>query len=271
MPRQGWDDEEGLCAEKIQHFFSSDAAQAQDFSPGSFPLLSRGWVFQERLLSPRILHLEDVEMAWECNETTACDCMGETKTYESEPRWTHTKGSHIRNSNSANEERDVQPEWRSTVVNYKKTSLTFEKDIFPAVSGVVKKMQRYRSDRYLAGVWEGSLHDDLAWQSTNCLLSRPFSWRAPTWSWASVAPGIRYNNMRTNLAQKYLEDMEPLTSLIEASITPAGPDATGELLSDHLVLFEPMVSARLEYSDKNPEQYFGIESERGNEVDSNIF
>lgn len=41
-----------------------------------FPLLSRGWAFQERLLAPRILHFCESELIWECRETTTCECGG---------------------------------------------------------------------------------------------------------------------------------------------------------------------------------------------------
>jgi hypothetical protein len=40
------------------------------------PLLSRAWVFQERVLSPRVLHFCLHEMIWECCEHTICECGG---------------------------------------------------------------------------------------------------------------------------------------------------------------------------------------------------
>ncbi|KAK3389989.1 heterokaryon incompatibility protein-domain-containing protein, partial [Podospora didyma] len=40
----------------------------------SYPLLTRGWVFQERVLSPRVLHFCAQEMVWECNTTSMCEC-----------------------------------------------------------------------------------------------------------------------------------------------------------------------------------------------------
>jgi hypothetical protein len=40
------------------------------------PLLSRGWAFQERILSPRVLHFCGEEMVWECKETIECECGG---------------------------------------------------------------------------------------------------------------------------------------------------------------------------------------------------
>ncbi len=234
----------------IPHFFSSTAAAEANYSLDRSPLLCRGWVFQERLLSPRMLHLGAVEMAWECNEACACECMGETQTYASEPRWAHTKGSHARNlATAAAEGRDVHADWRSTVENYTQTLLTYDKDVFPAISGVVKNMQRYRTDRYLAGVWEASVLDDLAWQATDSLVPRPETWLAPTWSWASVKSPVSYLNYRTMLSDEYIQRVEPLTQptlLIDASVTPAGSDLTAEVCAGELVLLGPVLQARLE-------------------------
>jgi hypothetical protein len=38
------------------------------------PLLKRGWVCQERLLSPRVLHFCEKELIWECRESSSCQC-----------------------------------------------------------------------------------------------------------------------------------------------------------------------------------------------------
>jgi hypothetical protein len=41
-----------------------------------FPLLTRGWAFQERLLSRRVLHICESELVWECREACKCECGG---------------------------------------------------------------------------------------------------------------------------------------------------------------------------------------------------
>jgi hypothetical protein len=41
-----------------------------------FPLLSRAWVFQERMLSPRVLHICKSELVWQCREAASCECGG---------------------------------------------------------------------------------------------------------------------------------------------------------------------------------------------------
>src|SRR3569833_1844265 len=58
--------------QKIAHF---DSPQDSDTS-AAFPLLDRGWVYQERLLSPRFLHFATKELIWECREFTGCQCRG---------------------------------------------------------------------------------------------------------------------------------------------------------------------------------------------------
>lgn len=39
-------------------------------------LLTRGWVFQERILSPPLIRFEQHEIFWECLSLTTCQCMG---------------------------------------------------------------------------------------------------------------------------------------------------------------------------------------------------
>jgi hypothetical protein len=58
--------ETDLCVrEKIAHIGEERALT---------PLLKRGWVCQERLLSPRVLHFCEKELIWECRESSCCQC-----------------------------------------------------------------------------------------------------------------------------------------------------------------------------------------------------
>ncbi len=45
-------------------------------SSHSYPLLTRGWAFQERILAPRVVHFCRDEMSWECNSLSTCECGG---------------------------------------------------------------------------------------------------------------------------------------------------------------------------------------------------
>ncbi|KAL7932098.1 heterokaryon incompatibility domain-containing protein [Trichoderma chlorosporum] len=57
---------------KLPHWAASPTAMPTRENP----LLSRAWVFQERVLSPRVLHFCLREIIWECCEHTICECGG---------------------------------------------------------------------------------------------------------------------------------------------------------------------------------------------------
>jgi hypothetical protein len=56
--------------EKLTHW---DTASKSDV-PSSYPLLTRGWAYQERFLAPRVLHFCEKELVWECLEDCSCQC-----------------------------------------------------------------------------------------------------------------------------------------------------------------------------------------------------
>ncbi|KAF2803092.1 HET-domain-containing protein, partial [Mytilinidion resinicola] len=116
------------------------------------PLLRRGWVYQERLLSPRGLHFGPDELVWEC--ATALDCESLIK------------------------------RWHDIVKEYSGLSLAFSSDRLPALSGLAKQFRKL--GRYYAGMWESSLVQNMLWASgePGNQLGRP-QHRAPFWSWAS--------------------------------------------------------------------------------------
>ncbi|KAF4414682.1 het domain-containing [Fusarium acutatum] len=149
----------------------------------------------------------------------------------------------------AKSEKEVWPEWRSIVEHYNKTTLTYGRDIFPAISGVVRNMKRHRSDRYFAGVWEDSVLEDLAWVACDTEKARPSEWNAPTWSWASVGGPVTFPNRRTFLSSRYTQEIEPLEQrrwFAGARITPVGQDETAQLSAAHMVLIGPMIFAKLD-------------------------
>jgi hypothetical protein len=60
----------------------------------SQPLLQRSWVFQERMLCPRMLHFRNNQRCWECRESTACESwpgVGMTCIGDCSPQSTNTK------------------------------------------------------------------------------------------------------------------------------------------------------------------------------------
>lgn len=145
-------------------------------------LLTRGWVMQERLLSPRFLHFNN-ELVFECNEEEFCEC--------SRPP---DLPDYLARKHSCNETKlkvmDISAlyhQWHWLVRNYSTLQLTASSDILPAISGLAAVFHKYFRGRYIAGLWESTLIHELTWKIvTPRSCTRRSPWAAPTFSWASL-------------------------------------------------------------------------------------
>ncbi|KAF2190002.1 HET-domain-containing protein, partial [Zopfia rhizophila CBS 207.26] len=158
--------------------------------PADLPLLSRGWVFQERLLSPRFLHFGRQELIWECMERCTCECYCIPTPIVG---WFEAKDSYNLNVLQALPPDNLAKAWRKVVRDYTQMKLSVTNDILPAISGAAKiiaqalERQNVRP-KYLAGMWECWFIENLLWYTRiPSKASRPSMWRAPTFSWASVS------------------------------------------------------------------------------------
>lgn len=141
-------------------------------------LSTRGWVFQERLLSPRTLHFSKHEMAWECRSTSECEC----------------SANSVRSKQTASILKGflVEPDrfhsiWRENIVpSYTSLDLTFKSDRLLAISGLVTAIGQFRRGTYVAGLWKDSEEDLLWYVSDTEAAAKTSAENVPTWSWAAV-------------------------------------------------------------------------------------
>lgn len=191
------------------------------------PLNLRGWVYQERLLSPRTAHFAS-EIYWECRLLTASEMMpmgfpGWSLT-DLAQKYFSTRASEIskvseisRVSRVSKISRvfrvsrvskiwtdmprflgtgfvDKYGAWKTCVQNFSQCALTMERDKLPAVSGIARELQ-FPDDQYLAGLWRNGLISQLTWQriegslKVNETLKK---YRAPSWSWASINGEVEF-------------------------------------------------------------------------------
>lgn len=185
-------------------------------SPGYFtypdlPLLSRGWVYQERLLSPRILHFGAIDLIWECNTDISCHCGYYTPSYSRNPISHPIKPQHAACVRKGSAGGSMASRWVQLVQQYTALDLTFDTDRLPAIAGVAKQFRRgLENKKYMAGLWEETLLTGLTWARA---VSRtvPFHWQSrvrplearprtsdvgPSWSWISVPGPITYPSSR---------------------------------------------------------------------------
>lgn len=223
----------------------------------SLPALSRGWIFQERLLAPRTVHFGPEEISWECLETSTCQCVqDEDRPSRDNVTWLDagSLGSFSMSKEIVNPQSmsDWNPQtiircWHRIVEEYSKLELSYEFDILPALSGLAALFEPYQASPYLAGLWEGSLFQDLLWHHERphddppAMTFRSSQWRAPSWSWASLKCPVKFIDVAAGLS--------PLCSLCEASCEPVtGSGSLGQLATGYLLLRGKLISLTLHHS-----------------------
>ena len=200
------------------------------------PLNRRGWVMQERWLSPRVLHYGRDQLLWECRELDACETYPDGlpkllknafSGFKLDPELWKSLGYRQQDDNTESPpDSEHRRTWISIVDKYSVTSLTKEEDKLVAISGIAKRMQGLIDDEYLAGLWRKDLPSQLLWivdgseLLTDLPLTRPRPYRAPSWSWASVDHEVR---------SEYEYNDGILIAILKAVVTPVGPDSTGQI------------------------------------------
>ncbi|KAK8059246.1 HET-domain-containing protein [Apiospora saccharicola] len=182
------------------------------------PLYRRGWVFQERMLSPRILHFAAGQVFWDCASTTACEVLPDGLPWQldaasSTERYWRERLQLIEKKQGAAAaapapaapqkffgSADVSFEtfWREAVGNYTACDLTQDTDRLLAVWGVAKLVRdQFRlgngEEDYGVGLWCSQLAEQLAWRSRDpgkAARSPGLSRLWPSWSWASLVGPI---------------------------------------------------------------------------------
>ncbi|KAF2493580.1 HET-domain-containing protein [Lophium mytilinum] len=194
------------------------------------PLLKRAWAFQERLLSPRVLHFTWSEMILECREAIQCEC-GRVDDPIYDPRTTDTIKREFADftehrvpellaakdssdamegvvhqlanagledsipSSTPSKEEAIQL-WSYVVTEYSSRNLTFDRDRLLAIAGVAKQFAPVLGG-YIAGQWTSSTLN-LLWYPSNpsiCRRPHPSSTPVPSWSWAAIeGSSIEFDN-----------------------------------------------------------------------------
>lgn len=223
------------------------------------PLNQRGWVFQERLLSPRILHFGNEQLLWECHEMSCSevfpsgfphhmenDLKPKRLRFEPSPltlKRLATIFGYLRlRTYQGSADRfyrmKLYEQWWTSVSTYSAGLLTRSGDKLPALSGAAKEMRALLEDEYVAGMWRKELLKQLLWSiEPKTLITRPSRYRAPSWSWAAVDGQVRMTHPILN------EIDVPIAEIIDVVTCPASIDDTGSLSGGHLLVKGPLYEA----------------------------
>ncbi|KAF7514564.1 hypothetical protein G7054_g15201 [Neopestalotiopsis clavispora] len=203
-------------------------------------LYTRGWVFQERMLAPRILHYSKEQIYWDCATVSACETLpaGMPLELDAKARVDRQWRGWLRTPPREETTMDVDSFWASAVSTYSSSNLTKQKDKLLAIWGIaapVAEKQKREWGAWGAGLWAGNLEQQLAWTvvnpGNNARPIDPDLERFPTWSWASVvgavalaqrwaSPGVFYTVSSDGSSQKpiFFEQVSGTSSGEEKSV-----------------------------------------------------
>lgn len=230
--------------------------------PRDSPLNRRGWVLQERLLAPRVLHFSPEQVSWEC---------GELFSWEKAPWLDSLQAPHdghldwIGYGNigwnmqrvNLNHPRNAAS-WKGLVIEYTECDLTQQSDRLVAFAGIAKQLAPVKG-QYVAGLWAKSLPGALLWRSCqwkkkrSCAPPRDYRYYAPTFSWAAAENEVFLpdgvdemylpnSGLRFTASAAFIKHRD--RSLYAAATTKMRTELDGQLFTDHV--FGPLTSPKVE-------------------------
>jgi hypothetical protein len=234
------------------------------------PLSTRAWTLQERILSTRILHYGSDQVHWECREVIKSE--GNNPPYgaylDSSQNSSFHDGWLTRISNDLMQDfnlnsllvrqhshsRSPYDSWYGMVAEYTKRNLSYADDKLPALSGLARVYSKRYGVDYVAGLWAQDLWIGLLWYSKeNEPLSRPQSYRAPSWSWASVDGPVDFFSINAGQVPTDTIDFEDGEHWIDL----AGKDPYGRVKGGTLTLKGYIREARIRTIEEEDE-YEGV-------------
>ncbi|KAL1629668.1 hypothetical protein SLS56_005321 [Neofusicoccum ribis] len=187
---------------------------------------TRGWVYQERLLAPRVLYFCGTQIAWECSEVDCCESYvdgvpslrfktGRTggvaledslKSLDSEKSGKLLREARLRGLEDPDKDLPglyTYELWKQIVEVYSGKTLSCPGDKLIALSGIAKHFfdQKLAASLfsaeddhpYIVGFWRTYLESQLLWYVNPIFDHGRFyneaerhSWRAPSFSWAAL-------------------------------------------------------------------------------------
>ncbi|KAF5707161.1 heterokaryon incompatibility protein [Fusarium mundagurra] len=174
---------------------------------GRCGLLSRGWVFQEGLCSPRGLYVSRRHgLWWDCGtmidmiDSHVSILTGDTG-HAFKPRTERRSFSSLTNlpRHHSMSVQDFSFTWYDWMRVYTLRYLTRKTDRLPAVAGMASYVASLSGMKYKAGLWEEDILRGLMWRrySAGHAHAERVPGGAPTWSWASITGPVYYNKFFT--------------------------------------------------------------------------
>lgn len=136
---------------------------------------SRGWTFQERILSRRRLYITRFEAYFQCNTFSRQEDLGDIAAALNPWSWN-------------------LPQYLSTIPTYTSRNLSFDSDILNAFVGIGNRFARVMNTNMISGLPERYLAQALLWENSEHTQRRTNTRDIPSWSWAAWKGRVHYEN-----------------------------------------------------------------------------
>ena len=236
------------------------------------PVNRRAWVFQERLLAPRVLHFGYNQLAWECCEFQSSEEHSDEQLDIAQKRHlkhlTPAVGRTLREMRLKGAPdpdlhlRDLYTYelWKMVVETYSRMQLTKFEDKLIALAGVARLFQESLFElnprpQYFAGLWGTCLESQLLWSvkevyKDNGIYDNPARRRregGPSFSWASIdSPyGITYSDI-TDYKSSSDTTGELLFKAVDHNVGLADPKNPFGMVTGGQLLLAPRHLRRIE-------------------------
>lgn len=161
----------------------------------------RAWAIQERFLPPRTLSYRSFELKWDCLESRGS---------ESWPTGLRRRAARViaqrcwlyKPENTAFRElsrlkahsrrfnieyiHEFYGRWNDILTKYTGAQLTYQSDIFVAISGLTESIEKWTGLTNMYGMWKELLPIDVLWIRLGRGSTATRSLLCPTWSWGSL-------------------------------------------------------------------------------------
>lgn len=220
--RQGSRDAEHQCSatvDGVRVFISMPMLEEELYGPRLESLLeaerstwiTRGWCYQEGLLSPRCLIFTRNQIFWKCSQELLSESIqeieGNLRFFQRPAPYADVFCSPLLASPFKNDASEMPTKsldcayYIQTVEEYSSRGLTFESDALNAFSGIIQGMERSYKGRFIWGLPEAAFDLALLWRPLVTDSSFKRRKMFPSWSWLSCSGGVTYNRHLPSFVQ----------------------------------------------------------------------
>lgn len=151
------------------------------------PWATRGWTYQEGVLSPRCLILSASQVYWECGSTSRCESMQDLPDLQRVTRTTAEPSTALLTNPFHEEQPSPFTAYAHVVKQYAARRLTYASDALHAISGVFRDQTSYT---FCWGLPKEDFAAALLWWPLGDMKRRE---GFPSWSWAGWEGQVWYD------------------------------------------------------------------------------